>query len=156
MKINVHKETIVDEALILECCKELAKRHENDGSWGTMVPEAMYKVGELFNYSRTEPGVMLFVEQYVSQQAVLLIIRKHKAETLLRKVVDAFWTKGSFIDIFSKLEKTMNPARWYIEDIDACQFKEDNGIGCRAKAVRTVVGIACCEEHAVRRERSMR
>jgi hypothetical protein len=116
----------------------------------------MYKLGEIFGFSKTEPGTLPFVENYVSQQAVLLIVRKHKAESLLRKVVDAFCAKGSFIDIFSKLEKTMNPARWHIESIDACQFQEDNGIGCRAKAVRTVAGIACCEEHAVRRERSMR
>ena len=75
-----------------------------------------------------------------------------RAERLIRNLVTAFDTTGTITDVVHRLTGAMVPARWYIEDIDACKYVDDNGISCTCQAVRTVLGIPCCEFHAAIRE----
>ena len=75
-----------------------------------------------------------------------------KAYQLLREILQAYESEGSFAEITKMLEDEMRQVRWYLQDKDACEFVKENGNKCRKAAVRIVFSIPCCEEHARRRE----
>ena len=66
----------IPRSLLIQCCKELAARNDNCGSWvGGKCPACMWEVAEIYNQGN-EVNAITFAEHVVTFEAAMLVARE--------------------------------------------------------------------------------